>query len=133
MTWLLDGNVLVALAIDSHVFHERVSQWFDALNEPFATCAITEGTLLRLHMKMAANSSPIVALAMLEAIHAMRDHEFWNEGFSYREVPLDHITGPAQVTDAWLVELARQRRANLATLDTSLAHFYSDVGFLIPE
>ncbi len=48
--WLFDGNVLVALAIDTHVFHERVRRWFDSLSEPFATCAITEGTLLRLHM-----------------------------------------------------------------------------------
>jgi predicted nucleic acid-binding protein len=40
--WLLDGNILVALVIDTHVFHERVSRWFDSLSEPFATCAITE-------------------------------------------------------------------------------------------
>lgn len=48
MTWLLDGNVLVALATDTHVFHDRVSDWFDALTDRFATCAVTEGTLLRV-------------------------------------------------------------------------------------
>ena len=37
MTWLLDGNVLVALAMDSHIHHERVRLWFDTLSEPFAT------------------------------------------------------------------------------------------------
>ena len=37
MTWLLDGNLLVALAIDSHVHHERARVWFDAMTEPFAT------------------------------------------------------------------------------------------------
>jgi len=26
---LLDGNVLVALAIDSHEFHKRAHLWFD--------------------------------------------------------------------------------------------------------
>ena len=57
MTWLLDGNVLVAMVIDTHVFHERVRRWFDGLAEPFATCAVTEGTLLRVHMKLAADAS----------------------------------------------------------------------------
>lgn len=61
MTWLLDGNVPVALAIDSHVFHDRVRKWFDALADPFATCAITEGTLLRVHMKLAVDTSASAA------------------------------------------------------------------------
>ena len=46
---------------------------------------------------------------------------------------LDHITGHAQLTDAWLAELARRRNAKLATLDAALARFHGDVGFLIPE
>lgn len=55
MTWLLDGNVLVALTIDSHVHHERARRWFDAMSEPFAPCAVTEGTLLRLQMRFAVD------------------------------------------------------------------------------
>jgi len=49
--WLLDGNVLVALIIDTHEFHHRVERWFDSQSDPFATCAITEGTLLRVHTR----------------------------------------------------------------------------------
>lgn len=45
MTWLLDGNVLVA--IDSHVFHERVRAWFDALNG-FASHASVTGRQPRI-------------------------------------------------------------------------------------
>jgi predicted nucleic acid-binding protein len=66
--WLLDGNVLVALSIDTHEFHERVERWFDSQSEPFATCAVTEGTLLRVHMKVAADSSAAGAWSVLEAI-----------------------------------------------------------------
>ncbi len=33
--WLLDGNVLVSLAIDTHEFHERVRRWFDSQSERF--------------------------------------------------------------------------------------------------
>ena len=77
--WLLDGNVLVALVIDSHEFHRRAHLWFDPLPESFATCAITEGTLLRLHMKFAADGSATAAWAVLEAIQQMSDHVFWND------------------------------------------------------
>jgi toxin-antitoxin system PIN domain toxin len=130
--WLLDGNVLVALAIDTHVFHERVLRWFDSLSEPLATCAVTEGTLLRVHMKVAEDGSASAAWSVLEAIHEMPDHVFWNEGFSYREVVPAGLAGVRQVTDAWLAELARRREAQLATLDTSLVVLYPDVGLLIP-
>ena len=131
--WLLDGNVLVALAIDTHEFHERVQRWFDSQSEPFATCAITEGTLLRIHMKLAEDRSAAAAWSVLEAIHAMPDHLFWDDGFSYREVAFAAVTGSKQVTDAWLAELARRHNAQLATLDIALAALHSGVGFVIPQ
>lgn len=130
--WLLDGNVLVALAIDTHEFHERVQLWFDQQSEPFATCTITEGTLLRLHMALAADQSAAAAWAALEAIHAMPDHVFWDDGFSYREVTFAGLVGAKQVTDAWLAELARRHNEQLATLDAPLAALHADVAVLIP-
>jgi toxin-antitoxin system PIN domain toxin len=130
--WLLDGNLLVALAIDTHEFHNRVQRWFDSQAEPFATCAITEGTLLRVHMKVAKDGSAAAAWAVLEAIHTMPDHVFWNDGFSYREVVFASLAGSKQVTDAWLAELARRHSAQLATLDIALAALHSDVAFLVP-
>ena len=33
MTWLPDGKVLVALAIDSHVHHDRAHRWFGTLRQ----------------------------------------------------------------------------------------------------
>jgi uncharacterized protein len=130
--WLLDGNVLVALTIDTHLSHQRVLQWFDSRTEKFATCTITEGTLLRLHMKFAADGSAAAALLALKRIHQMPDHVFWNDGFSYCDVAVEHLTGPAQVTDAWLAELARRHEAKLATLDAALAALQPVVSFLIP-
>jgi toxin-antitoxin system PIN domain toxin len=131
--WLLDGNLLVALAIDSHEFHDRAQRWFDSQTEPFATCAITEGTLLRVHMKVAQDISAAAAWSVLEAIHSMPDHVFWNDGFSYREVSFASLAGSKQVTDAWLAELARRQGAQLATLDDALASLHSDVAFLVPN
>jgi len=102
--WLLDGNLLVALAINTHEFHHRSQRWFDSQTEPFATCAVTEGTLLRVHMKVAHDSSAAAAWTILEAIHNMPDHVFWNESFSYREVNFASVAGAKQVTDAWLAD-----------------------------
>ena len=129
---LLDGNLLVALTIDTHEFHGRARRWFDSIAEPFATCAITEGTLLRVHMNFAVDSSATAAWTVLEAIHRMPGHSFWNDGFSYTEVVSANVAGSRQVTDAWLAELARRHRAQLATLDVGLSKLHSDVAFLIP-
>lgn len=131
--WLLDGNLLVALAIDSHEFHDRARRWFDSETEPFATCAITEGTLLRVHMTVAQDRSALAAWSVLEAIHGMPDHVFWDDGFSYREVSSTNLSGAKQITDAWLSELARHHQARLATTDTGLAALHPDVAFLIPS
>ena len=130
--WLFDGNLLVALTIDTHEFHQRAQRWFDSQVEPFATCSITEGTLLRVHMKVAQDTSAAAAWSVLDAIHAMPDHVFWDDGFSYSEVAFGNISGSKQVTDAWLAALARRHSAQLATLDEGLAALHSDVGILIP-
>jgi uncharacterized protein len=68
---LFDGNLLLALTIDTHEFHQRAQRWFVSQVEPFATCAITEGTLLRVHMKVAQDTSAAAAWSVLEAVHAM--------------------------------------------------------------
>jgi len=133
MTLLLDGNVLVALAIETHEFHGRVRQWFDAQTESFATCSVTEGTLLRLYLRFSAQPEAQTALEVLRMMRALSNHEFWDAGFSYSEVPINAITGWKDVTDAWLAELARRKQGRLATLDEGLAARYPDVAFLVPH
>jgi len=76
MTWLLDGNVLVALAMDSHIHHERVRLWFDTLSEPFATCAVTEGTLLR-HLTTSPPPLLFTALAHSQPLHPNAIHALY--------------------------------------------------------
>lgn len=134
MTWLLDGNVLVALQLDSHLHHARVHRWFAALKrDRFATCAITQGTLLRVHMKTAADSSAFAAWQALKSVSAHPKHEWWWHSLSFLHVPHRHLQGSGQVTDAWLAELARQRDGRLATLDSALATLHADVAFLLPD
>ena len=133
MTWLLDGNVLVALRVDSHLHHDRVHRWFAALKrDRFATCVLTQGTLLRIHMKTAVDTSAAAAWQALEELAAHPKHEWWGDSLNFLRVPHRHLQGRAQVMDAWLAELARQRTGRLATLDSGLAALHEDAAVLLP-
>jgi uncharacterized protein len=132
MIWLLDGNVLVALTIRTHVHHASAHRWMAKSAKRFATCSVTQGTLLRLHMTMSVDKSAAAAWRTLGKIDALSYHEFWNDGLSYTEVPHRHLQGPKQVTDAWLAALARRKNARLATFDSALAALHADVAECLP-
>lgn len=134
MTWLLDGNVLIALAWAEHPFHGRSSNWFRLLpvEESFATCPVTEGTLLRLLMQHGRDKSSAAAWAALARIHGHPRHIFWPENFSYSEIDPSRLTGHRQITDSWLAELARRNGGKLATLDVSLHALWPESTLLIP-
>lgn len=134
-TWLLDSNALGALAIQSHPHHDRCRHWLAdwlAGENRFATCPLTEGTLIRLHARHAADPLPAVGIEALRTLQRHPAHELWLNNFSYAEVLLDHHQGHRQITAAWLIELARRRDGKLVTLDASIATLYPDDAFLIP-
>lgn len=133
MNWLLDGNVLLALLLDTHVHHDRAERWFvQESNARFATCPVTEGTLIRLHMNLAADKTASAAWDALASIREHPLHDFWEDNFSYAEVSYARITGHRQVTDTWLAELARKKNGRLATLDEGLAALWPDAATLLP-
>jgi toxin-antitoxin system PIN domain toxin len=134
MTWLLDGNLLVALRIDTHVSHAAAQRWFTGHHrDRFATCPVTQGTLLRVHMRLALDGSVDAAWEALREISEHPRHEFWADNFSYLDVPHRLLQGPSQITDAWLAELARRRKGKLATLDQALVALHRDVAVLVPS
>ncbi len=134
MTYLLDGNVLVAMSLSGHPHHERVHQWLASLkkNDRIATCPFTEGTLLRLHMRFANDPSSAAAWAMLTAVQKHPRHTFWSANFSYQKIPNDRLTKYAQISDAWLAELTRRKKSLVATLDNEFSILHGDVAILIP-
>lgn len=130
MTSLLDANVLIALVVADHVHHDAAEDWLVRTDEQFATCPITQGSLVRLLIRegQAADS----AHAVLAAIAENHRHEFWSDDLSYQDVPLSGVIGHRQVTDAYLAQLARGRHGRLVTFDQGLAKLHSDVAELIP-
>lgn len=132
-TWLFDGNVLVAGTLADHPHHQRIRRWrLETSADRFATCPVTEGTLLRLHMQFARDKSAAAAWVALESVHAHPKHVFWKESLAYLEIDPTRLTGHRQVTDSWLAELARRKGGKLATLDEALAALWPDSTCLIP-
>ena len=131
MIWLADGNLLAAYVLSGHPHHDQVERWFDNLTDRFATCSVTQGTLLRLHMRLAIDKSPAAAWRALAEIEAHVLHDYWSDDLSYRDVPYWLMQGHRQVTDAWLVELARRNGGKVATLDQGMVATYPNDAVLI--
>jgi toxin-antitoxin system PIN domain toxin len=128
-TILLDGNVLIALSVDGHVHRETARQWLVSSDHRFATCPITQGTLLRAWLR--AGGSAESAKRSLSALLRNPRHDFWVDDLGYEGVPLAGIVGHRQVTDAYLAALARSRDGRLATFDRGLAAAHGDITMLI--
>lgn len=131
MTVLLDANVLIALLVDDHVHHTAAENWFGGMPDNFATCPVTQGSLLRLLLR--EGQSAAAARAVLTQATANPRHEFWADDLAYTDVPTAGIVGHRQVTDAYLAQLARSRDARLATFDQAMAKLHNDVTELVPD
>jgi toxin-antitoxin system PIN domain toxin len=126
--YLLDVNVLIALAWPQHVHHALAHQWFDRYGkQAWATCPLTELAFVRIssNPKIIADAvAPRAATNVLAQMIALAGHVFWPA-----DLPVNGLaamdgaafTGHRQVTDAYLIELARHHGGSLATLDAGLA------------
>jgi len=131
VTCLLDSNVLIALVQEDHVHAEAAGAWFQELREPFATCPITQGALLRVLLRGGVSLSD--ARASLSSVVGAAEHEFWSDEIDYLSVRLEGVVGHRQVTDAYLAALARARSGRLASLDRGLIALHGDVADLVPH
>jgi toxin-antitoxin system PIN domain toxin len=127
--FLADGNVLIALTVVDHVHHDLAIGWFDETGPTLATCPITEGTLLRFLMR--AGQRAVDAMAVLDGIRAQEWHSFWPGDIPYEAAHMVGVIGHRQVTDAYLVALARRHGGRVATLDAGLAALHGDSVFLL--
>jgi toxin-antitoxin system PIN domain toxin len=126
-TALLDLNILTALLWPSHEHHEIAHRWFGSRrNGRWATCAITELGLIRLVTNPSFSRdalSPPDALTLLSSNLAHDKHDFWVEDLSVTEaleaVPRK-LQGHKQVTDSYLLALARHHNGVLATFDRGI-------------
>ena len=118
--YLLDANVLIALLTPDHTLHTKARDWFGA-GLPFASCPITQGALIRFHMRWSPRPSAPAAKLLLQAVCQHKLHQFWADDLPYTELPERGVSGYRQVTDAYLAALAEAHGGVLATLDEALA------------
>ena len=124
-TVLLDANTLAALLIGDHVHHQIVADWYAGSGSRYATCPFSENSLVRLLVRTKHSASEVGWL--LVRLTGDPRHEFWPDALPFSSVPLTAVVGHRQVTDAYLVALARHRGAKLLTLDKGLHALHPDV------
>ncbi len=121
--YLLDTNVLIALAWPNHVHHDRAQDWFaEKRRAGFRTCPMTQTGFVRISSNPAFTSQAVTpgeALALLEAVTGLPNHGFWPDDLSLLEAVKDRpiLAGHRQVTDLYLLALASSRKGILASLD----------------
>jgi len=127
--YLLDANVLIALATPEHSLNGRAVAWF-LKGYLFATCPITQGALFRFHLRAGVEATAESAKLLLASISSLSRHEFWPDDVSYVDLPTTGIIGYRQVTDAYLVRLAQKHGGSVATMDQALAAVHAGTTLL---
>lgn len=126
-TALLDLNILAALLWPAHEHHEAAHRWFGARAPArWATCPLTQLGFVRIVSNPAFSRdalTPTEAVALLAHNLTHPAHEFWADDLHLPPAIsgiAPGLHGHRQITDAYLVALARRRRGVLATFDRGL-------------
>ncbi len=133
MTYLLDVNALISLALYNHVFHTRVEHWVIALKgkkDTLASSPITELAFVRIMTQL-----PDIELSVVDAKDLLTQLKarscipfvFIADDQEANKLPI-WVKTAKQTTDGHLAELAIARGAILATLDHKIPR-----SFLIPS
>lgn len=136
MICLLDVNVLMALLWQNHEHHLLCRKWLRTVSG-FATCPVTQLGFARVssHHLLGYGMTPDQAFGVLRRFIADERHQFIPDDLSCEERGLrtDLMTSPGQVTDYYLVALARSHSISLATLDGPLAAVFAGESGLIAQ
>lgn len=124
--YLLDANVLVALANEHHVHHVAARRWFSSIGD-WATTPMTETAFVRLQSNRAVTGQDTSCAAAVLALGMMRGHPrhtFIADDTSLAAASVDTVSlvGFRQVTDFHLVNLCAAQGAVLATFDVKIVN-----------
>ena len=123
--FLLDVNILIALAWDDHVSHPAAHNWFvKNVQTGFATCHVTQSGFVRVSLSIYSTRSGLTApqaITMLDKLTSHTKHSFWEDGaVETRSNIWKTVRGHKQVTDANLFLIAKRNQGALATFDRDI-------------
>lgn len=117
MSHLLDVNFLLACGWSSHAKHAAARAWLEAQAD-FALCPLSELGFLRVSLTPGFRATFADAQVVLANINSRKQARLISADLSAAQLPA--LASHADVTDAYLVELARAHGFKLATLDDGL-------------
>ncbi|MDR2453279.1 MAG: hypothetical protein LBD51_01735 [Bifidobacteriaceae bacterium] len=129
MAALLDVSALIALLDPEHSKHREMASWFIRESERgWATCPLTQNGFLRIVTgpRYANPLPPAQAWDALASACDLASHQFWPCDLSLLDrsrFDPGRITGPAQLTDAYLLGLAVERGGSFVTLDRRISPY----------
>lgn len=123
--WLCDVNVLLALALATHVHHRAAHAALRGHAGGWATCPMTEAALLRLLLNPRVTGVTYPAAEVRGVLRGMRQDPRWrwvpdDTSLSEAVVDVSALVGHGQVTDLHLVNLAAARGLVLVTFDAAI-------------
>lgn len=117
--FLLDINILIALADPDHQHHGKAESFFLANHcVGWATCPLTENGFVRIMSNPKYPKGPDsteAARDILRQLCAQEGHRFWPDDLSTRA--LSNLPSWKHLTDHYLLSLAMHRQGKLVTLD----------------
>jgi toxin-antitoxin system PIN domain toxin len=124
--YLLDVNVLIALAEPEHTHHRTAVRWFHTPGLDWGVCAFTEAGFLRVSSNPKSGSHTVEeAAAVLTALASHPGYRFWPiaEGWNTLAAPFtERVFGHQQINDAYLLGLAIRENGVLATFDRAIRY-----------
>jgi toxin-antitoxin system PIN domain toxin len=127
MPHLLDVNVLIALLDANHVHHARATRWFlDEAQGDWLSCPITQNGAIRIMSGSRygpTSFTPSAVVDQLQFLMTETSHRFVADDVSLLDdgrIDRTSLTQSSQVTDIYLLALAVQNNALLATMDHRL-------------
>jgi uncharacterized protein len=136
--YLLDVNVLIALAWPNHVSHSAAHRWFEQYApQGWATCPMTQAGFVRVSSNPAIVTTvvpPREAHALLARMTGHPHHRFWPDDVSLEALPgeiVASLVGHQQVTDAYLLALSLAHQGRLVTFDRGIRQLVPDRSSLL--
>lgn len=117
MTYLLDVNALLAWEHGNSPHHAAFHAWAKRAGRAnLRTCGLTELGFLRVSMQVFGYSLPQAT----EALAALRKHAGGFVAVAPSPILPAWCMTPAKTTDAYLTQVARENRMQLATFDAGI-------------